>query len=278
MTFKPARLLAVLLAMAAMPAMAQVATVNGKTIPSTRLNAIVKDVEAGGQQDSEELRKKITSKMIELEIYSQEAEKEGVDKDPAVKEKIALSRQNVLAGALFQARLKNAVVSDAEVAAEYEKLKAQAAQHQEYHAHHILVQTEDEAKDIIAKLKNGAKFEDLAKEKSIDPQSAPNGGDLGWATPDNYVDDFSAAMVKLEKGQFTETPVQSKFGFHVIRLDEKREGKAAPLEDIKPRLVEAMKQKQAEDFMTALKDKAKVTVGGAAPDADKADKKKSSKK
>ena len=207
MTFKPAHLLVVLLAAVAMPAMAQVATVNGKTIPSARLDSVIKDVEARGQKDSPELRKQITEKLVELEILSQEAEKRGLEKDSETKEKIALNRETVLANALIQAQLKKIAIKDSDIAAEYEKIKAAQSQRQEYHARHILVKTEEEAKDIIAKLKNGAKFEDLAKEKSTEPGADKSGGDLGWSTPDGYVPEFSAAMTKLEPGHFTDTPV-----------------------------------------------------------------------
>ncbi|MBV8633776.1 MAG: peptidylprolyl isomerase, partial [Burkholderiaceae bacterium] len=119
MTFKPARLLVALLAVAAMPAMAQVATVNGKTIPSARLESVIKDVEARGQKDSPELRKQFADKLVELELLSQEAEKRGLDKEGDVKEKIILSRENILANALYQAQLKKVAVKDSDVAAEY---------------------------------------------------------------------------------------------------------------------------------------------------------------
>ena len=272
MTFKPARLLLVLLAAAAMPAMAQVATVNGKTIPSARLDSIVKDVEARGQKDSPDLRKQITEKLVELEILSQEAEKRGIDKEADTKEKIALNRETVLANALIQEQLKKIAVKDSDITAEYEKIKAAAAQHEEYHARHILVKTEEEAKDIIAKLKNGAKFEDLAKEKSTEPGADKSGGDLGWSAPEGYVPEFSAAMTKLEKGQITDAPVHTQFGWHVIKLEDKRQGQVPALDDVKPRLTEMLKQKQMEDFISALKAKAQITEGGAAP-AEKKSKK-----
>ena len=273
MTFKPARLLVVLLAVAALPAVAQVATVNGKPIPSARVDSVIKDVEARGQQkDSPELRKQITEKLVELEILSQEAEKRGLDKDAETKEKIALNRETVLANALIQAQLKKIVVKDSDIAAEYEKIKAAQSQRQEYHARHILVKTEDEAKDIIAKLKNGAKFDDLAKEKSIEPGADKSGGDLGWSTPEGYVPEFSAAMIKLDKGQFTDTPVHTQFGWNVIKMEDKRQGQVPSLDDVKPRLTEMMKQKQMEDFITSLKSKAQVSDGAAAAPAPKAKK------
>lgn len=264
MTFKPARLLVALLAVAAMPALAQVATVNGKTIPSARLDSVMKDVESRGQKDSPELRKQITDKLVELEVLSQEAEKRGLDKDADTKEKIALNRETVLANALIQSQLKKIVVKDSDVTAEYDKLKAQASQRQEYHARHILLKTEDEAKAIIVKLKGGAKFEDLAKDKSTEPGADKSGGDLGWSQPEGYVPEFSAAMVKLEPGHFTDTPVKTQFGWHVIKLEEKRQGTVPSLEDAKPRLTEMLKQKQMEEFMTSLKDKAQISGTGAA--------------
>jgi len=278
MTFKPARLLLAILAFAAVPAMAQVAaTVNGKPIPSARIDSILKDYEDNGQKLPPDARQQITDKVIGIEILAQEAEKRGLDKSPTFKEKMALARSQALASALYQSQLASVKISDADISAEYDKVKAAAAQRQEYHALHILVKTEDEAKDIVTKLKNGAKFEDLAKEKSQDPGTATKGGDLDWATPDNYAPEFSAAMVKLDNGQFTDTPVHTQFGWHVIKLVEKRSGQVPPLEDVKTRIAEMLKNKQMDDFVNGLKARAKVVAGGAAAPAADAPAKKAKK-
>ena len=192
---------------------------------------------------------------------------------PDIKEKLALAREQMLANALVQAQMKKIVVKDADINAEYEKIKASQAQRQEYHARHILVKTEDEAKAIIAKLKGGAKFEDLAKDKSTEPGADKSGGDLGWSSPEGYVPEFSAAMVKLEPGHFTDTPVKTQFGWHVIKLEEKRQGTVASLEDVKPRLTEMMKQKQLDEYITSLKSKAQISEGSTAAPAAKGSKK-----
>ena len=259
MTFKPARLLVLLLAAAALPFMAQnVAVVNGKPIPSARVDSLLKDIEARGQKDTPELRKQIKDKLVELEILSQEADKKGLSKGEDFKEKLAFIREQLLAQALVQEHLKTVSIKDADINAEYDKIKAQASKQTEYHARHVLVETEDEAKAIIVKLKNGAKFEDLAKEKSKEPGAKESGGDLGWSAPEGYVKPFSDAMVKLNKGQFTDTPVQTQFGWHVIKLEDSRPAKVPTLEELKPRLTEMLKQKDMEEFMAGLRSKAVV--------------------
>jgi peptidyl-prolyl cis-trans isomerase C len=147
-------------------------------------------------------------------------------------------------------------VADADIKAEYDKFKAQAGD-KEYHARHILVEKEDEAKAIIAKLKGGAKFEELAKQ-SKDPGSASNGGDLDWASPASFVKPFSDAMVGLEKGKITETPVKTQFGYHVIKLEDVRAAKVPTLEEIKPQIAESLQQKKLQAYQQELRTKAKV--------------------
>ena len=127
----------------------------------------------------------------------------------------------------------------------------------EYHVRHILVATEAEAKDIIAKLKGGAKFEDLAKQ-SKDAGSADNGGDLDWAAPSSFPKVFSDAFVKLQKGQITDTPVQTPNGFHVIKLDDTRAAKLPTLEEVKPQIAEALQQKKLQAYQEEMIKKAKV--------------------
>lgn len=274
MTVKPAHLLVLLLAAAALPAVAQnVAVVNGKPVPTARVDSVLKDIEARGQKDSPELREQIKGKLVELEVLSQEADKQGLGNSPEVKEKLALFREQMLANALVQDHAKKIVVKDSDVVAEYNKIKAAAENREEYHAYHILVEKEQDAKDIIAKLKGGAKFEDIAKEKSTDPGSAQNGGDLGWADPSGYVKEFSEAMTHLQKGQFTDTPVKSQFGYHIIRLDDKRPAQVPSLEDVKPRLTEMLKQKQMEEYLASLQAKATIADGSTPVAAEKKAKK-----
>jgi len=258
MTFKPARLLIALLAVVAVPVFAQnVAVVNGKPIPSSRVDAVVKQVVAQGQQpDSPQLREMIKKDLIGREVLMQEAENKGFGKDAAVKQQIEHARQAIVINALVGDYLKKNPVNDAEIKAEYDKFVAQTGD-KEYHVRHILVGTEAEAKDIIAKLKGGAKFEDLAKQ-SKDTGSADNGGDLDWAAPSSFPKVFSDAFVKLQKGQVTDTPVQTPNGFHVIKLDDTRAAKLPTLEEVKPQIAEALQQKKLQAYQEEMIKKAKV--------------------
>ena len=256
MTVKPAHLLGVLLA-TALPAMAQtLAVVNGKAIPSSRVDAMVKQLASQGQQDSPQLRAMVKQELINREVLMQEAEKSGLASNAEVKNQLEIARQSLLIRALMIDYVKKNPVSDAEVQAEYDKAKAQAGD-KEYHAYHILVEKEDDAKAIILKLKAGAKFEELAKQ-SKDTGSAAKGGDLDWATPATFVPAFSQAMTALQKGQFTETPVKTEFGFHIIKLDDVRTAKFPTLEEVKPQIVDGLQQQKVQAYQQALVKKAKV--------------------
>ena len=258
MILKPARLILALVAVAAAPAFAQnVATVNGKAIPASRVDQVVKQVVAQGKQaDSPQLREAIKKDLIGREVLIQEADKQGYGTRPEVKSQIDNARQSIIINALLADYVKKNPVKDAEIKAEYDKFKAQAGD-KEYHARHILVATEAEAKDIIAKLKGGAKFEDLAKQ-SKDAGSADNGGDLDWAAPSSFPPVFSDAFVKLQKGQVTDTPVQTPNGFHVIKLDDTRAAKLPTLEEVKPQIAEALQQKKLQAYQEEMIKKAKV--------------------
>ena len=257
MTFKPARLLVVLLAAVALPTLAQnLAVVNGKAVPSSRVDVMLKQMVSQGQQDSPQLRAMIKEELINREILIQEADKMGLGNSTEVKNQLEIARQSIVIRSLVADFLKKNPVKDADVKAEYDKFKAQAGD-KEYHARHILVEKEDEAKAIIAKLKSGSKFEDLAKQ-SKDPGSAARGGDLDWAAPASYVKPFSDAMVALQKGQITETPVQSQFGFHVIKLEDVRAAKIPTLEEVKPQISESLQQKKLQAFQQELRKKAKI--------------------
>ena len=143
-----------------------------------------------------------------------------------------------------------------DIKAEYEKVKASSSG-KEYHARHILVEKEDDAKGIIEKLKGGAKFEDLAKA-SKDPGSAEQGGDLGWAPSDAFVKPFSDAMMTLKAGDITQTPVKTQFGFHVIKLEGMRDAQLPPFEEVKPQIAESLQQRKLQNFQQDLKKKAKI--------------------
>jgi peptidyl-prolyl cis-trans isomerase C len=232
------------------------ATVNGKAIPSTRVDAMVKQMTAQGQKDTPELRNMIREELINREIFTQEAEKRGLADSAEFKSQMEFARQQILIRTLVQDYAKGVKPNEADVKAEYEKQKT-AMGDKEYRARHILVEKEDEAKKVVTDLKAGKKFEELAK-KSKDPGSAAKGGDLDWAAPGNYVPEFSAAMTKLQKGQYTQEPVKSQFGYHVIRLDDVREAKVPPMEQVKPQIEEMLTQKKLAEFQKELKDKAKI--------------------
>jgi peptidyl-prolyl cis-trans isomerase C len=203
------------------------------------------------------MRDAIKQELINREIVAQEAVKKGLDKRPEVVTQISLQRQAVLINAYLQDYLKAHPVSDDDVKKEYERVKASAGG-REYKVRHILVETEDEAKQIIAQLNKGASFEKLAGEKSKDQGSKDRGGDLDWATPARYVPAFGQAITKLKKGQLTDAPVQTQFGWHVIRLDDERPSKFPPLEEVKPQIEQQLRQQTVNKAFTELRAKAKI--------------------
>jgi peptidyl-prolyl cis-trans isomerase C len=238
-----------------------IAVVNGKPVPKARVDAIVTQVQKQatqrGQQLPPDLDKLVRDKVVTDEILSQEAERRGLGASPEFKSQMELARQSILIGLLSQDLDKTTKVSDADVQKEYDKFKAQASG-TEYKARHILVEKEDEAKAIIAQLKAGAKFEDLAKKNSKDPGSAPNGGDLDFAAPGSYVPEFSQAMTALKKGEYTETPVKTQFGYHIIKLEDTRAAQFPPLADVKPQIQQRLAQQKAAAFRDELRAKAKT--------------------
>jgi peptidyl-prolyl cis-trans isomerase C len=258
MMLKPARLLFALTAMVAAPVFAQnVATVNGKVIPAAKLEQIVKQVVAQGKQtDSPQLREAIKKDLIGREVLIQQADKQGFGTRADVKAALENARQSIVINAMLADYVKKNPVKDAEIKAEYDKYKATVGD-KEYHARHILVPTEDEAKAIIVKLKGGAKFEELAKASSKDG-SAANGGDLDWASPASYVPDFSKAMVALQKGAITETPVKTQFGYHVIKLEDTRAAKIPALEEVKQQVADSLQQRKLQAFREDLMKSAKI--------------------
>jgi len=233
-----------------------VAVVNNKPIPKAREDAWVKELAKQGQADSPELRKMVKERLIQNEVLLQEATKRGIPDQPDVKFMLDVQRQNTLIQALLRDEMNKNPVTDEQVKAEYEKQKALVGS-KEYRARHILVETEVEAVAITEQLKKGAKFEELAK-KSKDTGSAANGGDLDWAAPDAYVKPFADALQKLGKGETTATPVQSQFGWHVIRLEDIRDTQFPPLEQVSPQIRESLQQQKAQAFVQNLTKNAKI--------------------
>lgn len=245
-----------------------VAVVNGQAIPQARLDALKSQIEQQaarmGQPVPPEILDQLREEVIAREVFAQEAQRQGLDKTDAYRNKLQLARESILASELFAHYMDEHPVSDKDAQAEYDNLvkaQAESASGKEYKSHHILVDDEDEAKSIIAELKNGASFEDLAKDKSKDPGSGANGGDLGWASPDSFVPEFSEALKSLDKGQVTETPVKSQFGYHIIRLDDVRDAKAPeapPFDAVKDQIKERLEQQKVAAYQQELRDKAKV--------------------
>jgi peptidyl-prolyl cis-trans isomerase C len=235
------------------PGAQNVAMVNDKPITKAVVDQFVQQL---GQPDTPELRDRIKEQLIEREVFLQEASKRGIPDRPDVKFQLDFVRKTAIIQNLFRDEAKKHPVTDEQVKAEYERQKTTQGD-KEYHARHILVATEAEAKDIIEQLNKGAKFDELAK-KSKDPGSGSRGGDLGWAAPSAYVKPFSDAMIKLEKGKFTETPVQSQFGYHVILLEDVRETQFPPLDQLKGQISESLQNRQAQAFAEDLKKKAKI--------------------
>jgi len=243
------------------------ATVNGVVISESRVDLLAKKNAVHGQPDNPGMRKEIIEQLSLQLILSQEAIKKGLDKAPEVTDQIDLTQQSILANAFVQDYLKNSPVSDDMLKAEYEKIKVQMAG-SEYKARHILVEKEVDAKDIIAKLKKNPKaFESLAKKNSKDAGSKANGGDLGWFDPRGMVPEFSAAVAKLAKGKFTEEPVKSQFGYHVILLEDSRQKTIPPLDQVKPTLQQQVQQQNLKKLFDDLKAKAKIEIARAAAPA-----------
>jgi peptidyl-prolyl cis-trans isomerase C len=233
-----------------------IATVNGKPIPKAREDAWVEQLKKQGQQDSPQLRQQIKEQLIQREVFMQEVAKRGIAEKPDVKFQLDVQRQNALIQALMRDELAKSPITDEQIKAAYEEQK-KATGAKEYKVRHILVETEADAKDVTAQLKKGAKWEDLAK-KSKDPGSAQRGGELDWAGAGAYVKPFSDAMVKLDKGQMTDAPVQSQFGWHVIKVDDVREAQFPPLEQVAPQIREALQQQKMAAYAEQLRKAAKI--------------------
>lgn len=234
-----------------------IAIVNGKAVPKSRADTLMSQAVKQGQPKTPELETQVRDEVVLREIFMQEAEKRGLAASDDYKQQMELARQTILIRELFNDEQKKHPITDAEVQAEYDKFKGQAGG-TEYKARHILVETEDAAKAAIAKIKGGAKFEDVAREVSKDSGSAENGGDLDWAAAGSYVPEFSQAMAKLEKGAMTAEPVKSQFGWHVIQLDDTRQAQFPPLAEVKPQIEQRLAQMKLAQFRDELRAKART--------------------
>jgi peptidyl-prolyl cis-trans isomerase C len=265
-TIRHAILLAFAGAISASPALAQkketadksgtLATVNGKIVPKSRSDILAAGQMRQGIPDSPELRKQIGEELVRREILSQEAVKKALDKKPEVQVQLDLARQDVLVGAYLNEYARTHPVTEAAIKTEYEVVKAKLGD-KEYKARHVLVEKEDEAKAIIDSLKKGAKFEDVAKQ-SKDPGSKDRGGELGWANRASFTKPFADAMVQLAAGKYTETPIMSEHGWHVIQLDETRDLKLPSIDEAKGQISQQLQRRMVQQHGEELRAKAKV--------------------
>jgi peptidyl-prolyl cis-trans isomerase C len=221
------------------------------------MDVLAQQLAAAGRPVTPEMQSQLREEIVAREVFMQEAQKQGLDANDDYKNQLELARQAILIRALFENYRKTNPVSDADVKAEYDKFVA-ANGGKEYKARHILVETEDQAKKIMADLKKGAKFEDIAKKQSKDPGSGANGGDLDWANPASFVPEFSEAMIKLKKGETTPAPIKTQFGYHIIRVDDIRQAQLPKLEEVKPQITQQLQQQRLQKYQEELRAKAKV--------------------
>jgi len=239
------------------PAEPPVAVVNGTPISRTEYDIYVKGLLQGKKQElTPEQKDQVLDEMISMELLAAQAEKDGLEKDPDTAAQLTVLRMRVMADADEQKYVKTLEPTDVELHAEYETALA-SMDKTEYHARHILVAGKDQADGIIKKLKGGAKFEDLAKSQSTDGSKA-NGGDLGWFTLARMVKPFGDAVKGLKKGEYTPEPVQTQFGWHVIKLEDTRDVTPPPFEQVKTQLTNGVIRKKLQAYVAELKKTAKI--------------------
>jgi peptidyl-prolyl cis-trans isomerase C len=231
-------------------------SVNGVLIPQAYFEILGRQAAASGRAGPDP-QAAIREELVNREVLSQAAKKKGIDKNADVSVSMELARQGVLIQAYFEDYVKANPIKDEDLKKSYEQIRAQMGDN-EYKARHILVEKEDDAKAVIADLKKGGDFNALAKDKSRDPGSKDNGGDLDWGPAGRYVKPFADALKSLQKGQTTETPVQTQFGWHVIRLDDVRPVKAPGFDEVKTNLMQRAQQEQIAKLVQELRSKAKV--------------------
>lgn len=230
--------------------------VNGVLIPQAYFDALGKQAAASGRSGAE-VQQVIKEELVNREVLSQAAKKRGVDKNPEVAAQMELARQGIMIQAFFEDYVKANPIKDADLKGQYEQFKQQMGD-SEYKVRHILVDKEDEAVGIIASLKKGGDFAALAKEKSKDPGSKDNGGDLDWSPAARYVKPFSDSVKALQKGQTTDKPIQTQFGWHVIRLDDSRPTKVPAFDEVKAQFAQRAQQEQIAKLVQDLRSKAKI--------------------
>ena len=234
-----------------------IATVNGVAVPQARADFLMQQQAQRGAPDTEQMRGAVREELINREVLAQEARKAGAEKAPEVQTQLDMVRQEIVVSYYLREFARKNPVTEAEIQKEYDRAKSQHGD-KEYKARHILVETEDQAKGLIADLKKGAKFDELATKNSKDTGSAPRGGDLDWNVPGTFDKQFSEAMVKLDKGKYTDAPVKTRFGFHIIQLDDVRPAKFAALGEVRPRIQQMLVKNKIEELIKGLRAKAKI--------------------
>lgn len=237
------------------------ATVNGETITTKDFDSFVTAMTNGAltaDKLTPEQRKMVTDRLIVMHVAAADAVKNGLEKQPDTEAELKMMRLNVLSSATIKKYIDGIKISDADVQAEY--TTKYGTPKREFKAQHILVKTQEEADALIAKLKKGADFSELAKKNSIDPGSGKNGGELGWFAEGAMVPEFTAAVEHLEKGKFTETPVKTQFGYHIIKLEDTRDSSPPPLDQVKPQIENELKQKKVQEYIESLRKDAKVDI------------------
>jgi peptidyl-prolyl cis-trans isomerase C len=234
-----------------------IATVNGVVVPQARADFLMQQQAQRGAPDTEQMRGAVREELINREVLAQEARKAGAEKAPEVQTQLDMVRQEIVVSYYLREFARKNPVTEAEIQKEYDRAKSQHGD-KEYKARHILLETEDQAKGLIAELKKGAKFDELATKNSKDTGSAQRGGDLDWNVPGTFDKQFSEAMVKLEKGKYTDAPVKTRFGFHIIQLDDVRPAKFAAIGEVRPRIQQMLVQNKIEQLIKGLRAKAKI--------------------
>jgi peptidyl-prolyl cis-trans isomerase C len=257
-SFYSAVLGAVLFAVAGLAAAQNLAIVNGVPVPKARLDALKAQLQKQGRPVTPEMEAQLKDEVIAREMFMQEAKKQGLDASEDYKAQMELARQSILIRELVSDYQRKNPVTDAEIKAEYEKFAKANGGKKEYKARHVLVEKEEQATAILASLKKGGKFEDIAKKQSKDTGSGARGGDLDWANAESYVKEFSDALVALKKGQTTDKAVKTQFGWHVIRLDDVRDGQIPKLDEVKQEIAQQLQQQKMGDFQNQVRAKYKV--------------------
>ncbi|MDG4604723.1 MAG: peptidylprolyl isomerase, partial [Candidatus Contendobacter sp.] len=235
-----------------------VATVNGTPISKTAFDQYAQQLRGKAKVDSVDASKSLVDQLVLEELLVQEANRQKLADDPQIKQQMEMVQRNLLASTVVRRMLSANAPSEEAIKKEYDTAVA-AMKGKEYKASHILVDSEDKAKEVIAELKKGGAFAELAKTKSSD-SSAANGGDLGWFAPSMMVPPFAQAVAKLEKGKYSEQPVQTPFGWHVILLEDTREATPPSLDELKPQIAQMLQSKLVNDYLEKLKSGAKIEI------------------